>query len=325
MEKPIGGYYEIEKLSTGRGFPHPEGVFLNTGRNCLEYILLSIGNVKKAYIPYYTCIVVLEPFEKLGIPYEFYSLDEHMHIREDIEVKEGECIVYNNYFGVMDDYVALLFEKYGKRLIIDAAQALYAKRLNGLNIFYSPRKFVGLSDSGVAFVENGLDVSQYPLDDSSERMSHLFLRKEKGASAGYELFKENTDKLIMNPIRRLSVISRDLMSHIDFDEVKEKRNANFAYLHERLRTSNKLCLPSMDSFASPMVYPYWTDNKQLKSFLISHAIFVATYWPNVYDWTTPDMLEHEFADNLLAIPCDQRYDCVDMERIVRLIQDQIGG
>lgn len=319
MDRAIGGYYEIEKLSVGRGFPQQDGAFLNTGRNCLEYILASVGNIKKAYLPYYTCIVVLEPFEKLGIPYEFYSLDEELHIKEEIQVNDNECIVYNNYFGVMDEYVRVLFQKYGNRLIVDAAQALYAKRPKGLNIFYSPRKFVGLSDSGVAFVENGKDVGQYPIDDSSERMSHLFLRKEKGASAGYELFKENTDKLIMNPIRRLSVITSDLMSHIDFDEVKERRNANFAYLHEHLQGSNKLNIPALDTFECPMVYPYWTSNKGLKSFLISHAIFVATYWPNVYDWTTPEMLEHEFADNLLAIPCDQRYDSDDMNRIVELI------
>lgn len=254
MGKAIGGYYEIEKLGVGRGFPQPGGAFLNTGRNCLEYILSSIGNVRKAYLPYYTCIVVLEPFDKLGIPYEFYSLDEDLHVKEDIKVNDDECIVYNNYFGVMDEYVGVLYRKYGKRLIVDAAQALYAKRLDGLNIFYSPRKFVGLSDSGVAFVENGGDVTQYPVDDSTERMSHLFLRKEKGASAGYELFKENTDKLIMNPIRRLSVITSDLMGHIDFDEVRERRNANFAYLHEHLRESNKLHIPALDSFACPMVY-----------------------------------------------------------------------
>ena len=320
MEKAIGGYYEIETLGEGKGFPHEDGLMLNTGRNCLEYILQSIGGIKKAYIPYYTCIVVLEPFEKLGIPYEFYEVDENLHIKENIQVNDDECIVYNNYFGVMDEYVGYLLKKYGKKLIVDAAQGLYAKHLPGLNIFYSPRKFVGLSDSGVAYGEKGLDASKYPLDDSSIRMSHLFLRKEKGANAGYQLFKENTDKLIMNPISRLSLITKDLMSHIDFDDVKKRRNINFAYLHEGLKSTNKFNMPSLDSFECAMVYPYWTKDKELKARLISQSIFVATYWPNVYDWTKPGMQEYEFADNLLAIPCDQRYDTDDMRRIIDLIK-----
>lgn len=318
MGSPIGGYYEIEKLGEGKGFPHPDGIFLNTGRNSLEYVLLSIGNIRKAYLPYYTCIVVLEPFDKLGIPYEFYCVDENLHIKEDMTVKEDECIVYTNYFGVMDGYVASLYEKYGNRLIVDAAQGLYEKRIPGLNIVYSPRKFVGLSDSGVAYVDNGM-AADYPLDDSSDRMSHLFLRKEKGPSAGYELFKENTDKLMMNPIRRTSLITSDLLRHIDFDEVKQTRNRNFALLHRHLSASNRFAVPNAETFECAMVYPYWTYDKSLKKRLISNSVFVATYWPNVYDWTSPDMLEYELAENLLSIPCDQRYGEADMLRIVDLI------
>ena len=36
-----------------------------------------------------------------------------------------------------------------KNLIIDNAQAFFAKPLLGIDTFYSPRKFVGVSDGGI--------------------------------------------------------------------------------------------------------------------------------------------------------------------------------
>ena len=67
----IGGYFELPDYEEGV-FPHQDGILLNTGRNALEYILRSIGDAKRVYLPYYTCEVVLEPLKKLHIPWTFY-------------------------------------------------------------------------------------------------------------------------------------------------------------------------------------------------------------------------------------------------------------
>ena len=68
-KKTIGGYFELELPCKAEYYTN--AVRLNTGRNCLEYIL-RLRQYKKVYIPYYTCEVVLEPFHKLNIEYEFY-------------------------------------------------------------------------------------------------------------------------------------------------------------------------------------------------------------------------------------------------------------
>ena len=44
--KAIGGYFELADYEEGCVFPHQDGILLNTGRNALEYILRSIGEVK---------------------------------------------------------------------------------------------------------------------------------------------------------------------------------------------------------------------------------------------------------------------------------------
>ena len=65
--KEIGGFFELE-LPQKKEY-HSKAIRLNTGRNCLEYILKS-NNYKKIYIPFYICNSILEPIRKLNIEYE---------------------------------------------------------------------------------------------------------------------------------------------------------------------------------------------------------------------------------------------------------------
>lgn len=317
--KPIGGYFELEKTDCGGNFPQAGGVLLNTGRNAFEFILASIKGILKVYIPYYTCEVVLEPLEKLEIDIAYYHLNANLEITEDISLADGEYLLYTNYFGVMDEYIQHLALKYGDKLILDCAQALYAKRIPGIKTFYSPRKYVGIPDGAVAFIDKAFDPSSYFTDESDDRMSHLYLRLEQGPQAGYAEFRKNTSKLKKQPILNMSLKTRDMIENIDFESIKTKRRNNFQTLHETLKSTNRFVVPKLATFECPMVYPYWTDNTELKSRLIKEQVFVATYWPNVLDWTSPDMIEHEFAKKLLAIPCDQRYSEEDMNVIILLI------
>lgn len=323
MERPIGGYFELEQTcGQVHDFLHKDGVLLNTGHNALEYVLTSIGNIKKVYIPYYTCIVVLESLKKLGIAFNFYRIDHRLEIAEKILLHENEYIIYTNYFGVKDVYVNKLASSYGEHLIVDCAQALFFEHINGIKTIYSPRKFVGIPDGGVAYIDGGINPCNYNVDESDGRMAHLYIRREKGPQAGYATFQENEKKLSIQPIKNMSLRTKTLLENIDFNRVKEIRRRNFRRLHKTLAPTNKLIGSlslNLEDFTCPMVYPYWTEDKELKSRLIKEQVFVASYWPNVLKWTKPDMIEYEFANNLLAIPCDQRYGEEDMNRIIRLI------
>ena len=70
-----------------------------------------------------------------------------------------------------------------------------------------------------------------------------------------------------------------------------------------------------------MVYPYWVpDGATLRAKLIENKVFCARYWPNVLEWCTEADLEYNLAQNLVAIPCDQRYGVEEMGRIVEMIK-----
>lgn len=319
MNKAIGGYFSLEISKVQNGYIHTQGVHLNSGRNALEYILKSIPIVQRLYIPYYTCDVVLEPINKLGIPYGYYRIDGHLELADEIKLDKDEYLLVTNYFGIKDAYIKKLAKQYGKQLIVDNAQALYAEPLEGIKTIYSPRKFVGIPDGGIAYIDNGLDIADMEQDVSYNRCSHLLKRLDLGAEAGYNDFRANSRQLVNQPIRRMSNLSWNLLQGIDFEEVMKRRRKNFMQLHQALSSINRLHIPETETFACPMVYPLYISDMTLKKRLIENKIFVATYWPNVLEWCREGMLEHELANKVIAIPIDQRYENEDMDRIINII------
>ncbi|WP_221406816.1 hypothetical protein, partial [Elizabethkingia anophelis] len=169
----IGGYFQLE-LCENKPFQYSDLILLNTARNCLEYILRAKG-YKKIYIPYFTCDVLLEPINKLNIDYQFYDIDDSLEPIFDYDrVGGNEVFLATNYFGIKTKFIEDLSSKV-KNLIIDNAQAFFAKPLLGIDTFYSPRKFVGVSDGGILATKKILEGS-LEKDFSYERMSHLLKR-----------------------------------------------------------------------------------------------------------------------------------------------------
>lgn len=321
MIKPIGGYFEWEFPANNGSFLHSNGVLLNSGRHSLEYILMSLGAIKRLWIPYYTCDVVLQPIERLGIPYSFYRINKDFTLAEEIALSEDEYIIYTNYFGLMDTYCKEIAKRYGSHLILDCAQAFFAPWLEEINTFYSPRKFVGIPDGGIAYANTPTSL-ELPKDHSYDKCAHLLKRHDLTPMDGYNDFKESSHKIALSPLSSMSTLTQKMLSSLDYEAIKQRRLTNFTLLHTHLAASNELQVPSLDSFSCPMVYPYYTKDPEMRKRLISNQVFVATYWPNVLEWTKEGEIEYELSKNIIPIPVDQRYDDKDMMRIVQLINQK---
>lgn len=323
MRNAIGGYFELELPNRGC-FLHYDGVHLNSGRNALEYILMSMSDVRHLWIPYYTCDVILEPLQKLNITYSFYHINSRLELNENIRLIKGDYLLYTNYFGIMDNYVQSLAMNYGSRLIVDNTQAWFAEPLMGISSFYSPRKFLGIPDGGIAYCPNSVDINQFKQDRSFHRCSHLLKRIDLGAESGYDNFKENSETLCYQPIRLMSKLTKALLSSVDFEKVRRKRITNFVKLYNALGEINLFDVPKPSFFACPMVYPFFANDTSLRLRLIENKVFVATYWPNVKEWTMEGMLERELMQYLIPIPCDQRYGEVEMNFIIKIVKNEKG-
>lgn len=318
--KAIGGYFELADKDCECAPMPVEGVALNTCRNALEYIILQSPDAKRIFVPYYTCEAVIEPLKRLPIEYEFYHINEHLEIAEEIVLQEGEYLIANNYFGVKDAYITKLAERYGNRLIVDNAQALFAPVLPGIKAAYSTRKFVGVADGGFAVGVSAEFSLSCEVDNSSEHDSHLYIRKEKGAEAGFKDYQANEQKLDNQPIKRMSPQTQSILSHIDYEALIQQRRQNYLLLSDALGEMNLLQLPSMDSFACPMVYPFMTNDESLRARLIENKVFVARYWPNVLKWCEEHDLEYKFAHSLLPLIVDHRYDENAMKILKQIIK-----
>ena len=313
--KAIGGYFGLE-LRLGEHY-HKDAIRLNTARNCFEYVLRS-RQYTKVFIPYYTCEVMLEPLNKLGVRYEFYSVNKKLEPAVLPELKENEAFLYTNYYGLKQDCALKLAGCLGNRLIIDNAQAFYAKPIQGVDTFYSARKFFGVADGAYLYTDTPLD-EVFPQDESYDRMSHLLKRVDICAEFGFSDFHKNDDVLIGQPIKKMSNLTAAILESVDYDCVARKRRENYLFLDSVLRNQNKIHFELSDDDV-PMVYPYWTDDDSLRKKMIENKIFVAKYWLNVLEWCKSDELESELTIGVSPLPIDQRYSKEDMDRIISMIR-----
>ena len=307
----LGGYFSLELPQLN--VYHTGALALNTGRNCLEYIL-RVRRFKKVYIPFYSCDVMLEPLIKLNIKYEFYHINLRFEIREEYQLERGEALLYINYFGLKQEYVEELAIKYRDHLIIDNTQAFYARPIIGIDTFYSCRKFFGVPDGAYLYINKLLNET-FEQDVSWERMNYLIKRIDIGAEAGYSDFKEHSQSLIGQPIKLMSNLTERLMRSIDYKVVSQCRRQNYLYLHHQLASINLLNL-HLEEDAVPMVYPCLLSKRDIRGFLIEDKIFVPTYWPNVLRWTSSDDVENRLTCQTLFLPIDQRYNTNDMKYII---------
>jgi hypothetical protein len=311
----IGGYFQLE-LPKSKEY-YSTLVKVNTGRNALEYILLA-RQYKKVYIPYFTCNVILEPFKRQGIEYEFYNIDFNLEIIGTFQLKQGEAILYTNYFGLKTNYISKLCQTFNN-LIVDNAQAFFCKPFSGADTFYSPRKFFGLPDGGYVATTGSLD-QRLLKDQSAERCSHLLLRLDKGAEEGYQAYQESDKSLSGQPIKQMSDLTYSLLCSINYESAREKRNTNFQQLHNELQQFNELNWINESIINGPMIYPFYDKKGIIRKELIKEKVFTATYWPNVLEENALTTLEYDLASKIISLPIDQRYNATDMAKILKIVK-----
>lgn len=309
--KSIGGYFELE-LPKLKEY-HKDAIALNTGRNCLEYIL-RVRGYKHVYIPYYTCYVILEPLKKLGVEHSFYHIDKNLELAEDVVLRPNEALLATNYFGLKQEHMLKLAAIYGNQLIIDNTQAFFDKPIDGIDTFYSCRKFFGVPDGAYLYCEKVLE-KEIGQDESWMRCSHLLKRIDKGASSGYMDFRLNDGSLSNQPIKKMSQFTKRLMDSIDYKNASKCRIANYRILQEALDENNEIHFVLKDDMV-PMVYPYVTLDKTVRKRLIDNKIFVAKYWLNVLEWAEEDSIERKLTNYLVPLPIDQRYGARDLNFIL---------
>lgn len=313
MGQEIGGYLELEEFH-GREY-YPGLLALNLGRTALVW-LIQIRGYHKIYLPYYLCDSVIEACNASGLKVEFYHVDRMMRPLLEKIPESDACLYLVNYYGQLSDERIREYKNKYQRIIVDHVQSFFQRPLEGVDTIYSCRKFFGLPDgaylsAGISWDEFSAD--QLPEDHSAGRMGHVLGRYEDGGTQHYRTMLDNAGTFHREPVKRMSRLTHNLLRGIDYELVLHKRTENYDTLHRLLGKNNGFQFSRTEG---ALCYPFYTPGGcKLRKKLAERQIYVPVYWGNVLQDMDVNSVEYDFAANILALPCDQRYGSEEMEQV----------
>jgi hypothetical protein len=310
----IGGYFELELPRKNEHYH--DAIKLNTAKNALK-LVLDEKKPDLIYVPLYLCQGIFELFNSLNLPYTVYNLDKHLEPLNLPVLSTREMFLYVNYFSIKEKYSEHLEKIYSNKLIVDNCQAFYALPSKESYSIYSARKFFGVPDGAYLYGLNHSSTDHLTKDVSLERMHHLLGRIASSPADYYDNYLQNEKLLTNQPVKSMSILTDRILGSIDYQQVRQCRENNFALLHHEIGYLNQLPV-DLSKVNGPMAYPLLIKQKGLKDYLIENNVFIATYWPEIV--TPIDSAEKDFVSYLLALPVDQRYGADEMQHIALLIK-----
>lgn len=303
----IGGYFELESLIHNEYYP--DLIDVNTARNAVAY-LINTKKIHKIYLPSFLCDSIYRLCEREDCSYELYEIADNFQPGLDKQLLDNEWIYIVNYFGEINN-VKELKQKYN-HIIFDNVQAFFQRPLEGIDTIYSCRKFFGVPDGAYLASDMKMILDE---DFSMNRMNHIIGRFENTASEYYTAYAANEESFYNLPLRKMSRLTHNILGAIDYEKIKSIRERNFRYLHEKLGYLNRLMIHDP---VGPFAYPlYLNDGMSIKKKLASDKIYIATLWPEAIRFGG---IAKEYSENILPLPCDQRYEVKDMEILVNKIK-----
>ena len=312
MHKEIGGYLELERF-TGPML-HEKALALSSGRACLSY-LIEQRKIRKIALPDFNCDIVEAVCRAHEVKIRFYPVGADLRPKT-LQTEEDEWLYLVNFYGQLSPDEQQRIAARVPRLIVDNAQAYFDLPLKGVDTLYTCRKFLGVPDGGFLYTE--APEKTLPADESRERMGFVLGRFERPAGEYFAAAAQNNDDLSMEP-KSMSELTKNLLHAVDYDRVKTKRTENFRLLHEGLGSVNCLNLRVTEgAYAYPLMLP---EGQKIRKKLIEQKIFVPMLWPNVPEQQPADSEACRLAEQILPLPCDQRYGAEEMAFIIKAVRD----
>lgn len=309
----IGGYLEFEKYS-GKML-YDDAIKLNSGRNCLAYLILA-KDIKEIYLPYFNCNVVYDICKKYNVKVNFYHINENFY--PILDGVSNKWVYLINYYGQISNQQIKNLSKNNK-IIVDNVQAYFQNPVKNIDTIYTCRKFFGVCDGALLYTDKKLD-RELEQDITGERIKYLVGRFEENASEYFALNKQNNAMFDNEDIKYMSKFTENLLHSFNYKRIESIRTDNFNYLLKNLKEINLLNLKGVKG---AFMYPlYINDADKIRERLLKEKIYIPILWPNVLELEDKNSVEYNFAKNILPIPCDQRYGLGEMQKIINIIKGE---
>ena len=310
--KSIGGYLGLD-YSIKNDILNSKYCF-NSARSSLLFYL-KYKNIKKIWVPHYTCGNFLETLCKNEIDLIYYNIDENYEITTNIP--DNDDIIYVNYYGIKDQYIKKISTE-KKKIIIDNCQAFFNRQINKLPTFSCPRKFIGVADGGALECQDQLNLDDIDVDISHDRMSHLLKQIDIDTVTGYSDFISNEKVLESSSIKRMSRLTKKIIDSVDVNFIVSSRYNNFQYLNNNLYKHNLLKIDNVSLYYYPLMV---TNPKVIRKKLLENRIFTPILWNDRLKYLN-DGVEKKLISRVINLPIDQRYNQDDMDAILNILNEE---
>ena len=317
----IGSFIELDLRNTGEYYSDDafEIARLNSARSGIVHAI-RVMNCKIIYIPYYLCPSVGNFIQKNGIEIKYYNITNDFLF--SINQKESDsAILVVNYFGIFSNTFLENVTNQFKNVIVDNSAAFFSHPIAGNICIYSPRKFFGVPDGCYVIGKDAnLLTENYLSDFSSNTANFLLKRIEYGSSAVYDERMKNEERIDNSDVLKMSVLTKKILSNIDYKTIKEKRKQNFEITHNLYKSINIIDpVSQMDEHCIPMVYPLVIKHVTIVEQLKEIGIYTGRWWKHVLDNVSSESFEALLSRYMIPLPIDQRYDKDELNYISKQV------
>ncbi len=361
MRYEIGSFYEYEELPKKSGnaaklvdFLCDRAVLLGSGRDAIEYAISDIESKKKVkkrvLLPAYTCDTVIVPFEAAGYEIAFFHIDKQLNVLSDefynlVETFKPDIILFHTYYGY-DGFSEIRprleeYKKQGISIIEDMTQSLFLD-MNGYGADYyvgSLRKWFPFADGGFCLLcddaRQDKELLSCPLEENSSYVSTKTKAMELKRRYLDECFDDKAEFLELNKraeeildektqIFGMSHEAMKILESADTDKFLKIRTSNFEVLKRGIQNIEWLENLMPENAVAPLYYAVCVKMKReyIQEEMKKKNVFLPVLWP-IPQGAAMFMNDEEkyIYDNMLAIPCDHRYNENDMRYIISCMEN----
>jgi dTDP-4-amino-4,6-dideoxygalactose transaminase len=330
----IGGMFGIEIAQIGKGsFPHflePEVILLANARSGIR-LLIGILSPHRVWTPSYLCAAMVEAIDQNLTSVRFYAVDRDLRVPSLTwlgQVQPNDLVILLDYFGFRyhASLIPLIKER-GAWVLEDACQALLSADVGkGADfVLFSPRKFMGVPDGGILRLNTRLDLRAVALSSPPstwwlQAFCASMLRGEFDRHGGertwFRLFQK-AEAACPVGYYAMSEMSRMLLEDsFHYSTIIQKRIENYTVLNVNLRSW--AVFSDLPEGIVPLGFPLRVANRdRVLQGLFAQNIYPPVHWP--LSGVVPSEFEesHALSAEIMTLPCDQRYNVADMERVVQ--------
>lgn len=304
-------------------------------------------NSRKVLLPAYTCQTVIDPFQQLGWDITYYPINKDLIIDTQVlstiaNQIHPDVVLAHPYFGmdfnVIEKEALQTIKASGTIIIVDNTQCIFSKERLPFVDYYvgSYRKWFCCPDG--AFLEDYSKSKTSCAENSDEngdfvqkQIDAMFLRGVYFTNSN-ETIKQISIRLNKDAVKGISgeikphamtTFSKAMLAMEDVEFNKSQRKSNYKTLFDGLKNCDKCALVCEDLTRitnAPLYFPiYVEDRPGIQKQLAQQHIYAPVLWPvNTREIVINETIAYIF-NHILAIPCDQRYDEADMEKILYVI------